>query len=195
MNVRGSPWLFWIVLAAPALLVAGPLAGPDADLDALTARSGEWAARLLVLVLALTPLQRLLPGSGAVAWLIRHRRAIGVAAFGHALLHLGIYLAAMGALAPIAAEALAPAMVTGWLALLLMLPLALTSNALALRRLGGRTWRRLHRLAYPAALLTLVHWLLIHDSVLAAWLTAAPLIVLQVLRIAGVSGRLSRSIP
>jgi sulfoxide reductase heme-binding subunit YedZ len=56
---------------------------------------------------------------------------------------------------------------TGWAAFLLILPLALTSNDTAMRALKAG-WKRLQRLAYPAALLTLVHWMFVHDNVVPA---------------------------
>lgn len=130
----------------------------------------------------LTPLSALLPRSRSVAWLVRRRRAFGVAAFAYAALHLFFYALEMETLANIADELGLPGIWTGWLALLLMLPLALTSNDAAMRALKG-AWKRLQRLAYPAAVLTLVHWVLVHNGLREALLWFAPLILLQAWRV------------
>jgi sulfoxide reductase heme-binding subunit YedZ len=118
-----------------------------------------------------------------VKWLLRRRRSFGVAAFGYALLHLLFYLLEMQTLAGILAEIGALGIWTGWAAFLLMIPLALTSNDFAMRALKAG-WKRLQRLAYPAALLTLVHWMFVHDNVVPALLNFAPLAVLELWRVA-----------
>jgi sulfoxide reductase heme-binding subunit YedZ len=177
MIVR-RPMLLWLLLALPALLMLLAVRQPESDLDQLTAESGEWAARFLVAALLFTPLIRLVPALGGLR---RHRRAVGLAAFGTSLVHLGFYLAAMGALDVVLAEITAPGIWTGWVALLLLLPLALTSNDAAMRRLG-RDWQRLQRLAYPAAVLTLAHMVLVHDGARDALMLGVPLLLLQLTR-------------
>jgi sulfoxide reductase heme-binding subunit YedZ len=117
-----------------------------------------------------------------VKWLLRRRRSFGVAAFGYALLHLLFYLLEMQTLAGILAEIGALGIWTGWAAFLLMLPLALTSNDFAMRALKAG-WKRLQRLAYPAALLTLVHWMVVHDNIVPALLNFAPLALLELWRV------------
>lgn len=121
--------------------------------------SGEVAAALLIAALSLTPLRVILPRVAWLLWLMQRRRYLGVAAFGYALLHAWVYAQRLGAVDAIWTQAAAPDMWTGWLALAIMLPLALTSNNLSVRKLG-RSWKRLHRLVYAAALLTLAHWFL-----------------------------------
>ena len=79
--------LFWTLLTLPALAWCVMALQPDADLEMLLVPTGELSARLLIVALALTPLVRLLPRVGALRWLVRHRRAVGVAAFGYAVLH------------------------------------------------------------------------------------------------------------
>jgi sulfoxide reductase heme-binding subunit YedZ len=156
---------------------------PDVVFEDLLHPSGEWSARLLILALSLTPLVQLFPQARIVRWLVRRRRALGVAAFGYAALHLLFYVLEMGTLRDMLAELSALGIWTGWVALLLLLPLALTSNDWALRSLKSG-WKRLQRLAYPAALLTLVHWAFVHDNLTAALLNFAPLALLQAWRIA-----------
>ena len=81
------------------------------------------------------------------------------------------------------AEIGAPGIWTGWLALLCMCRPRSTSSDAAMRLLR-RNWKRVQRLAYPAAVLTLVHWVLVHDGMVSALVHFAPLILLQALRLA-----------
>lgn len=168
-------------LSLPAAAWSVTALRPEADFEALLGPTGELSARLLIVALALTPLRRLLPRARWLGWLLRQRRAIGVAAFGYGALHLIFYIVAMGSLDDVLAEFSATGIWTGWLALLAMLPLALTSNAAAMRVLG-RGWKRLQRLAYPAALLTLAHWVFVHDGLTVALLHFVPLGLLELTR-------------
>ena len=148
----------------------------------MVAPTGEWAARLIIVALMLTPLSMLLPRMRAIRWVLRRRRALGVAAFSYALLHLAFYVAEMETLSNMLSELSALGIWTGWLALLLMLPLGLTSNDAAMRALKSG-WKRLQRLAYPVAILTLVHWIAVHDGIGEALLQFAPLAFLETYRI------------
>jgi sulfoxide reductase heme-binding subunit YedZ len=176
--------LLWALLALPALLwsaQAARMAAPD--IEDLLAPTGEMSARLIIAALALTPLLRLLPTSHALRWLAARRRHLGVAAFAYAALHTLFYVLAMGRLNDMLAELGSPGIWTGWLAMLLMVPLAATSNDAAMRALR-RGWKRVQRLAYPAALLTLAHWMLVHDDRVAALAHFLPLVALQFARLA-----------
>jgi sulfoxide reductase heme-binding subunit YedZ len=177
-------YLFWLLLTLPgALLVLGYATAPeDVFPGDYLHPTGEYSARLIILVLVLTPLSQLLPNSRILRWLLRHRRAVGVAAFGYALLHLVFYVLDMETVANMVAEIGAPAIWTGWLAFLFMLAPALVSNDRAMRALKAG-WKRIQRLAYPAAILTLVHWALIHDGLVPALANFAPLAVLQLIRL------------
>jgi sulfoxide reductase heme-binding subunit YedZ len=177
-------YLFWLLLALPGiLLVAEFLTRPeDVFPGDFLHPSGEYSARLIILALVLTPLAQLLPASRIVRWLLRHRRAVGVAAFGYALLHLVFYVLEMETAANMVAEIGAPAIWTGWLAFLFLLAPAAVSNDRAMRAMKAG-WKRIQRLAYPAAILTLVHWALIHDGLVPALANFAPLAVLQLIRL------------
>lgn len=180
-TILNSKSMFWLVLSVPALLlVAGWWLGRIDSMDMLHP-TGEWSARLMIVAMALNPLVALLGPRRWLGWLVARRRAIGVASFGYALLHLAFYLIDMGNLDDILAEWLAPGIWTGWAAFALMVPLALTSNDRALRWLKAR-WKRLQRLVYPAALLTLLHWLWVHNSYGAALAHFAPLALLLAAR-------------
>jgi sulfoxide reductase heme-binding subunit YedZ len=175
--------LLWSVLAIPAVLWLVQASRLDPyDWEELLHPTGELSARLLIVALALTPLVQMFPRVQPLRWLIRHRRAFGVAAFGYAALHTGLYIGAMGNLDDILAEALAIGIWPGWAALALMLPLAVTSNDAAMRALKAG-WKRLQRLAYPAAILTLIHWVFIHNNTTVALAHFAPLAALELWRL------------
>lgn len=179
--------LLWALLALPAAHMIYRLINEDLWPDELVGPSGEWAARLIIVALMLAPLAMLLPRARAIGWLVRRRRAFGVAAFLYALLHLAFYAAEMETLANILAELWALGIWTGWAALLLMLPLALTSNDASMRALK-RGWKKLHRLAYPAALLILIHWIVVHNALIEALVIFAPLALLETWRLARLLG-------
>ena len=125
--------------------------------ETLTHGTGDWALRLLLLTLAVTPLRRL---SGWVA-LLRFRRMLGLFAFFYACLHFLIWLLLDHTLIlELILDDLTkrPYVILGFSALVLMIPLALTSTRAMMRRLGRR-WQRLHRLVYPVGILAVAHYL------------------------------------
>ncbi len=123
---------------------------------ALTDALGLWALRLLLATLALTPLRWL---TGNPRWLL-YRRQLGLFAFGYLLLHVTLYVAVdQGLDWRVLLEDIAKRrwITLGFLALVLLVPLAATSTAAAQRRLGRR-WQQLHRAIYPATLLGCWHF-------------------------------------
>lgn len=150
--------VFLALLVPAAWLLAAFLAGRlgPRPLTELVHESGLWTIRLIFLSLAITPLRRLL------RWpeLIAVRRMIGVAALAYALLHLLAYTADQAFdLVRVATEiVLRLYLAVGFLALLALVPLGVTSTDGMMKRVGGRRWRRLHRLAYAIALLGMVHF-------------------------------------
>ena len=96
-------------------------------------------------------------------WPIRIRRALGLLAFFYALAHFLCYAAldqgfALGAIASDVLKR--PFIMVGMAALLILVPLAITSTAAWTKRLGAKRWKRLHRLAYLAAILAVTHFIL-----------------------------------
>ena len=179
----GSKVLLWSLLAIPALLMIRTyLTDENIWPGDLLHPSGEWSARLIIFALMLTPLSMLFRGQAWIRWLVARRRAFGVAGFGYALLHLFFYVADMETVRNILAEVDALGIWTGWAAFFLFLPLALTSNDASMRALKGG-WKKVQRLAYPAALLTLLHWMFVHDNLAAALVNFAPLAALETWRL------------
>ncbi len=155
-----SHYFLWLLLVLPgAVILIGYING-EAFYGEVVHFTGEFSARLLIVAMAITPLRLMFPGRPWVGWLIQRRRYFGVAAFGYAALHTGVYLARTGVLVDVLADAAEPGILTGWLALVIFIPLAITSNEWSVRRLR-RWWKRIHRWVYAAALLTFAHWLLV----------------------------------
>ena len=121
---------------------------------------GEFALQMLILGLAITPLRRVLRIN-----LFKFRRAIGLIAFGYVLLHVLTWaLLDIGDLNRIWADIMKrPYITIGMLALLGLIPLALTSNNFAQRRLGAR-WRQLHRLTYGICILGGLHFVMLRKG-------------------------------
>ena len=125
--------------------------------EKLLHQSGEIAIWTLGAVLALSPLRVLFPGSRIVNALNRHRRIIGVSACLYGLMHFGFHLLYEGDLQAIARSFSKPFIWVGLAGLSILVILAGTSNNFSIRKLGGRNWKRLHRLAYAAAALLIYH--------------------------------------
>jgi methionine sulfoxide reductase heme-binding subunit len=173
--------LFWIALSLPALLLLrGFWAGEVIVMDMLHP-TGEWSARLMVVAMILSPLVSLIGPRPWLGWLVQRRRALGVAAFAYAVLHLIFYVIDMGNLDDMLAEFWALGIWTGWAAMLLFVPLAATSNDASVRRLKAG-WKSLQRLVYPTAVLVLVHWIFIHNNLGPALVHFVPLMLLVAAR-------------
>jgi len=145
--------------------------------------SGDWAAWLLMLTLAVTPLRLLSRRRRWPIWLMRHRRDLGVASFAYAACHTVIYLADKASLDAVVSDLRLPDILAGWLALTLFVPLAATSNDVATRALK-RSWKRLHRLVYPAAVLTFLHWALAAFDPTEAYIHIGILVSIEIVRVA-----------
>lgn len=164
--------------------------GPDPG-KVLLERLGQGSLVLLLLTLCLTPLQRATHWSG---WALV-RRQLGLWCFAYACLHLSVYLlVVLGLDFALLGDELRkrPYILVGALAWCSLLPLALTSNRFSMRRLGRR-WKQLHRLAYAALGLGLLHMLWIVRSDLGQWtLYGVWALLLLALRLPGVGRRLGR---
>jgi sulfoxide reductase heme-binding subunit YedZ len=126
-------------------------------IEAITHRTGDWTLRLLLLTLAATPMRRLLRWN----WPLRVRRMLGLFTFFYAILHFATYLVLDQffdwdeILKDIVKR---PYITVGFTALLLLIPLAVTSTNGMMRRLGRR-WAQLHQLVYVIATLGVFHYL------------------------------------
>lgn len=179
-----SRLLLWLVLALPGLWFMSRWAfTPDAyGYGHAIGDSGDWAAWTLLVTLAVTPARLLFKGRRWTNWLMRRRRDLGVASFGYAALHTGMYLVRKGSPEFVLAELSTPYILAGWLAFALFVPLAITSNDMSVRWLR-RGWKRLHRLVYPAAILTFLHWTLSAFDPAIAYIHIGILVAIEGLRI------------
>jgi len=151
-------FLCTIPLAWLAYLLATGALGAN-PIEEIIRSLGDWALRILLLTLTVTPARHI------TGWavLLRFRRMLGLFAFAYALFHLGAYIALdknfdlPGILEDIVKR---PYITFGMMTFSLLVPLALTSTNRALRSLGGKRWRLLHRLVYPASIGAVVHYYL-----------------------------------
>ncbi len=174
--------LVWLALAAPAIVVLIQYARDVMGYGEVVHFTGDWSARLLILTLAVTPLRLLFPRAGWALWLMRHRRALGVATFGYAAFHLTVYLLRKMDMGLIVHEGSAPDLAVGWAAFVILAILALTSNDASVR-LMKRAWKPLHRFVYPAAVLTFAHWILTAFDPVSGIIHTAVLIAIEATRI------------
>jgi len=154
-------------------------------LEKLLHQTGEIAIWTLGGVLALSPLRILFSNSRIVAALNRHRRMIGVSACVYGLLHFSLHVLYEGGWDGLVRSLSKPFIWYGLAGLSILVLLALTSNNFAVRKLGGRNWKWLHRLAYLAAALLIYHQAIAGKGHwhIARWLLF-PLAGLQVARLA-----------
>ena len=146
VGIAPAPWLFY--LAATGGLGVEPI-------EALEHEYGRLALQLLIAGLCITPLRRFTGVN-----LLKFRRALGLLAFGYVVLHLLVWAVLdVQIVSQMWADILKRRYITvGMASLLLLLPLALTSNRWSVRKLG-RGWTRLHWLVYLAVFLAAVHFI------------------------------------
>ncbi len=155
-----SRYFLWIILALPFVWLVNAYRMGGLFYGEVIHVSGEFSARLLILTLAVTPLRLMFGNARWPIWLLHRRRYFGVASFLYALLHTMVYLQKKAGLALVLQEGENFDMWSGWLAFCIFLVLAITSNDASVRRLQ-RTWKKLHRWVYLAALLSFTHWIII----------------------------------
>jgi methionine sulfoxide reductase heme-binding subunit len=164
-------------------------------IEFITHATGDWTLRFLVLTLAVTPVRKLL----GRPQLVRFRRMLGLFAFFYGCLHLLTYvwLDKFFSWAEIVRDIpRRPFITVGALAFALLVPLAATSTAGMIRRLGGRNWQLLHRLIYAAGIAAVVHyWWLVKADVSRPRLYALTLGVLLAARLSVAVRRTRRVTP
>lgn len=155
-----SIWALYVIGLMPGLYAfyLGIFGGLGADpVRAFEHLLGLWALRFLCIGLVITPLRDLFGIN-----LISYRRAVGLLAFYYVLAHFAVYLTLDRGLilSSIAGDILKrPYIMLGMAGLIMLVPLALTSNQWSIRRLGQR-WNRLHKLVYPILIVAVLHYAL-----------------------------------
>ncbi|HEY4813458.1 MAG TPA: protein-methionine-sulfoxide reductase heme-binding subunit MsrQ, partial [Chthoniobacterales bacterium] len=158
--------VFLICLAPLATLIWRALTGRLGanPVEFLQHATGLWTLRFLILTLTITPLRKLLK----LPELIRFRRMLGLFAFFYVCLHFLTYIGPDQSfnLAAMWKDVEKRRYITvGFVGFLLLIPLAITSTAGWIRRLGGKRWQTLHRSIYIAAICGVIHyyWLVKSD--------------------------------
>jgi len=133
-------------------------------IEFITHSTGDWTLLFLIFTLCITPLRKLL----RLPELIRFRRMLGLFAFFYVCLHFSTWLVLdkFFNLSEMWADVIKRRFITvGFTAFVLLIPLAITSTAGWIRRLGGKRWQQLHRAIYAAAVLGVIHyyWLVKSD--------------------------------
>jgi sulfoxide reductase heme-binding subunit YedZ len=160
--------VFLLCLAPVGFIAWGLFTNPTAQADPIafiTHRTGDWTIRFVIITLAITPLRKILH----LPQLIRFRRMVGLFAFFYVFLHFSTWIGLdhFFAWPEMWKDVLKRRFITvGFSAFVLMIPLAITSTAGWIRRLGGRRWQRLHQLIYVIAILGVIHyaWLVKSDE-------------------------------
>jgi len=191
-------YILWVILAIPFVgLMSGYFSGAKLAGELLHP-TGEFSARFMIIAMIATPLLILFQRFGwklsVPHWLVRNRRYFGVAAFAYALLHTVFYIVDIGVLSEIISEITSLGIWTGWLAFLIFIPLAITSNDKS-QKLLKSAWKKLQRWVYPAAVLTLLHWIFVHNNVGPALVHFIPLAVLEIFRIYCIYSPSSKEVP
>jgi sulfoxide reductase heme-binding subunit YedZ len=155
-----KPALFLVLLVPLALLIEQGISdnlGAN-PVETITHQTGLWSLRLLLLTLSITPLCKLT----RISELVRLRRMIGVYCFFYALLHFMTYAVLDHSfdMAAILEDVVKrPYVTVGFSAFLMLIPLAATSTNGMIKRLGGKRWKRLHKLVYLCGLGGVIHYL------------------------------------
>ncbi|MHB1856018.1 MAG: protein-methionine-sulfoxide reductase heme-binding subunit MsrQ [Acidobacteriaceae bacterium] len=156
--------------------------GPD-PVATITHTTGFWTLYFLLISLAITPVRRL---SRRLAWLIRFRRMLGLFAFFYATLHLTTWVwlySSFDAHAMVHDIAKRPFITMGMFGWTCQFLLAATSTTWSIRKLGGKRWTMLHRLAYVAATAGVIHyWWIVKTGVRTPWKVTVVLAVLLLAR-------------
>lgn len=148
--IAGAAWAGWLFYLG---LTGGLGAEP---INALEREYGEIALKLIVLGLIVSPVRKYVGVN-----LIKFRRAIGVTAFFFVLAHFLVWVVLdVQSAARVWTEIVKrPYVTVGMVGFVLLIPLAITSNNRMVKRLGGATWKKLHKLTYPIAILGVVHYI------------------------------------
>lgn len=190
--------LFLLALVPLGRLATGAFLFPEwlgvNPAEFITRSTGDWALRMLLTTLAVTPLRHLTGWN----WLLRLRRMLGLFAFFYASVHFSSYISFdhvfdVGAILKDIVKR--PFITVGFVSLTLMFPLAVTSANVMVRKLGAKRWIALHRLVYLIAPLAVLHfWWMVKRDVTQPEVYLAVLVVLLGARIvrAGMGRRLQR---
>jgi sulfoxide reductase heme-binding subunit YedZ len=159
-DIRFGKLLVWVNGAVPLTLLAWDawhhdLGANPQNFAILT--TGMMTLLFLMLTMAVTPVRKITGWN----WLLSYRRSLGLFAFGYACVHFLLFFSldrSFSIAGTLAEMVKRKYLILGSIGLLVMVPLAITSTNGMIKRLGGKRWRALHRLAYVAALAGVIHY-------------------------------------
>ena len=163
LSARQIFWVKWgvfIVASIPflRLVIAAIYDGLGANpLEFITRNTGDWTLYFLCITLAITPARKLLQWH----WLIRLRRMLGLFSFFYAACHFLTFLwfDHFFEIEEMWRDVIKrPFITVGFIAFVMLIPLALSSSNWAIRKMGGKTWQLLHRVVYVIAPLGVLHY-------------------------------------
>jgi methionine sulfoxide reductase heme-binding subunit len=198
LSTKWAKVLVFLLSLAPLAAIAWPFLHGDIipnPVEFIQHATGDWTLRFLVFTLAITPFRKVFN----LPELIRFRRMLGLFAFFYVCLHFSTYIGFDQSfdLSAIWKDVAKRRYITvGFLAFVLMIPLALTSTTGWIRRLGGKRWQALHRLVYISALAGVTHYYwLVKSAVLRPLAYGAIVAALLAWRLFDWSKRRKKSAP
>ncbi len=185
-SIIKSRYLIWFLLSIPAWQYVHELFYPSRYYPEMMENSGVLSVQILVFTLCIMPLTLVLKyfewGKLIARWLLRTRRYFGVAGLGYALVHTILYVRQTFDFELIMLEAFDWPLGTGWISLLILLPLALTSNNWSIHKMG-KAWRWMQRLSYIAIVASFAHWLLLDFFFDNAMMWIVPLVIAKLVHL------------
>jgi sulfoxide reductase heme-binding subunit YedZ len=163
LSARQIFWVKWGVFIAASLpflrlVIAAIYDGLGANpLEFITRNTGDWTLYFLCITLAITPARKLLQWH----WLIRLRRMLGLFSFFYAACHFLTFLwfDHFFEIEEMWRDVIKrPFITVGFIAFVMLIPLALSSSNWAIRKMGGKTWQLLHRAVYVIVPLGVLHY-------------------------------------
>ena len=159
-QIIGLKFAVWMVCLFPLarLIYLNKTAGLGANpIEFITLATGTWTLALLLATLTISPLRKIT----GLNWLIRFRRLVGLFAFFYGFLHFMtfVWLDKFFDVSDMLHDVVKrPFITAGFVAFVCMIPLAFTSTAWSIRKLGGKNWNRLHRLIYVSGIAAIIHF-------------------------------------
>jgi sulfoxide reductase heme-binding subunit YedZ len=153
-------WIFYLLAISPLFFLALKIVRGDLGanpLESILLYFGNSATTLLLIVLWISPLDKILPSKIPIRVLNIHKRLLGVSAFFYALVHFFFYLLDQATLQVFLENFQRRFVIIGMSALSILLVLAVTSFDFMVKKMGKKNWKRLHRLVYLAVFLLFFH--------------------------------------
>lgn len=165
IRLLSSPYVLWVLLAIPSIPFLIDLVLADQYYSEMMHRTGVISTQLLVFTVSISPMVKILKKLSFTkplrAWLLKSRRYFGVASFVYAFIHLVLYIRDVYYLTDMLDEVLTWKMGSGWIAMIVFMPLVFTSNNYSIKKLAKK-WKVLQRLTYIVVIASFVHWLTLH---------------------------------